>query len=374
MPKDATDSRPCTPANTNGFKSVSDSHGAVPGGGQGCLYRIVREEDVNVDLGNRFRPAIPPPPCTGDDHVLDQSSLVSRIVFYTGDQAASPTRPLCDKRLVELQNGQNANADFHMMTNFRTDPNGTDASDTRTGDVAEPGRLVGQVFNDIYFERNPESPWYGEPRPIANIPIGIYARVDTVCPNGGTNCPTPNVNLPYDPNRWRLLKTVRTGADGSYEAIVPSTETFNCPIPQGPCPGMYLVVVDDPGTKANPNPTFDPNLLTATTPTEAWPGLTTQLDTPVDPISGTGCDFSIAGAEVASTTPELLQVSRPYVLASNTGTARRITITGDFIGPAGPTGINGGGVNPAGAPTHARPTATPGNNGARSRAPASCPT
>src|SRR5262249_52614660 len=44
-------------------------------------------------------------------------------------------------------------------------------------------------------------------------------------------------------------------------------------------------------------------------------------------------------------TPELLQVSRPYVLASNTGTARRITLTGDFIGPAGLAGITGGHVN-----------------------------
>src|SRR4029077_150868 len=87
------------------------------------------------------------------------------------------------------------------------------------------------------------------------------------------------------------------------------------------------------------------NLLVATTPTEAWPGLTTQLDTPVDPISGTGCDFSVAGPDTPSPTPELLQVSRPYVLAGNAGTARRITLTGDFIGPAGPAGIAGGHVN-----------------------------
>src|SRR5258706_11615220 len=146
--------------------------------------------------------------------------------------------------------------------------------------------------------------------------------------------------------------------------MAPSPEPLNGPIPQEPCPGMYLVVVDDPGTKANPKPTFDPNLLTAPPPTEAWPGLTTQLDTPVDPISGTGCDFSIAGAEVASTTPELLQVSRPYVLASNTGTARRITITGDFIGPAGPTGINGGPIKPAAPPPRAGPARTRGQPGA----------
>jgi hypothetical protein len=212
--------------------------------------------------------------------------------------------------------------------------------------VPEPGRLVGQVFNDIYFETNPESPWYGEPRPIAGIPVGIYARVDTVCPDGGTTgCATPNVNAPFDANHWRLLTTVTTSTDGSFEALVPSTETLNCPIPQGPCPGMYLVTVDDPGTTAHPNPNFNPNLLVATTPAEAWPGLTTQLDLPLDPISGTACDFSVGPGDIASTTPELLQVSRPYVLASDTGTARRITIQGDFIGPAGLAGITGGHVD-----------------------------
>src|SRR5262249_37941928 len=156
-------------------------HGSIPGGGNGCLYRIVREEDVNVDLGNQFAPQIPPPPCNGDNHVIDQSTLTPRSNYYTGDQAASASVPLCDKPLVDLQDGQNANAHSCMMTNFRTDANGVDAADSRTGDVEEPGRVVGQVFNDIYFERNQNSNWYGEPRPIANIPVGIYARVDTVC-------------------------------------------------------------------------------------------------------------------------------------------------------------------------------------------------
>ena len=296
MPKDSTDSRPCNPANTSGFKSVSSAHGSIPGDGNGCLYRPVREEDVNVDLGNHFGTALPPPPCTGDDHVIDQSTLVTRSNYF-GDPTAHA--PLCDKRLVDLQNGQNANADFNMMTNFNTDPNGENPNDDRIGDVAEPGRLVGQVFNDIYFERNPQSPWYGEPRPIGGIPVGIYARVDTT---GG------NVNEPYDANNWRLFTTVKTSPDGSFEALLPSTETLNCPIPQGPCPGMYLVKVDDPGSKAAPNPTYDPNLLTATTPADVWPGLTDQLDLPLDPISGTGCEDPAVPAR-----PELLQVSTPYV-------------------------------------------------------------
>ena len=102
---------------------------------------------------------------------------------------------------------------------------------------------------------------------------------------------------------------------------------------------MYLVTVDDPGSKAHPNANFNPNLLIATTPAEAWPGLTTQLDLPLDPISGTGCEDPAVPAR-----PELLQVSTPYVpnaVAANGGNAanpRRITIQADFIGTAGPTG------------------------------------
>src|SRR5215472_15262543 len=242
MPQDSTDSRPCDDPNLpTGDINVTAAKGSVPGNTTGCLYRIVKEEDVNVDLGNQFAPQIPPPPCNGDMHVLDQATLTPRsTTYYTGDQATSPSQPLCDKHLVVLNNQQNANADFFMMTNFRTDPNGVDAADTRTGDVEEPGRVVGQVFNDIYFERNQNSNWYGEPRPIANIPVGIYARVDTVCSGGGTSCPTPNVNEPFTRDNWRLIKTVNTSADGAYEALLPSTETLNCPIPQGPCPGMYI--------------------------------------------------------------------------------------------------------------------------------------
>jgi large repetitive protein len=329
MPKDTTDTRACNPAGAS--QRVSHAKGSVPGDGDGCLYRPVREEDVNVDLGNHFGPQIPPPPCTGDDHVIDQSTLVARSNYFG---VAGAHAPLCDKRLVVLQNGQNANADFNLMTNFITDPNGEDPNDSRIGDVAEPGRFVGQVFNDIYFERDPMSPWYGEPRPIPNIPVGIYARVDTT--NG-------NVNAPYSPDNWRLLTTVTTSADGSFEALLPSTETFNCPIPQGPCPGMYLVKVDDPGSKEAPNANYDPNLLTATTPASSWPGLTTQLDLPLDPISGTGCEDPAVPAR-----PEILQVSTPYVpnnVAANGGNAanpRDITIQADFIGTTGAaTGATG---------------------------------
>jgi hypothetical protein len=324
MPNDVTDSRACNTDAAN--RNVSAAKGSIPGDGTGCLYRPVKEDDVNVDLGNKFTPAIPPPDCAGDDHLIDQTTLTPRSNHYG---VAGAHAPLCDKRLVVLTNGQNANADFNMMTNFRNDPNGQDPTDTRTGDVPEPGRIIGLVSNDIYFERNNKSMWYGEPRPIGGIPVGIYARVDT----------TPNVNGPYSPDNWRLITTVYTTPEGTYEALLPSTETFNCPIPQGPCPGMYLVKVDDPGSKLAPNAGYNPNLLTATSAWDVWPGQTDQLDTPLDPISGTACEDPAVPAR-----PELLQVSRPFVRSTDSGNGRRITIQGDFIGAAGPANANGGRV------------------------------
>ncbi|HKD98895.1 MAG TPA: hypothetical protein VKB69_15065, partial [Micromonosporaceae bacterium] len=170
-------------------------------------------------------------------------------------------------------------------------------------DVEEPGRIVGLVSDDINFDRDPKSMWYGEARPIGNIPIGIR-----------------------DYN-WRLLTTVTTSQYGAYEALLPSTETFNCPIPQGPCPGMYIVVVNDPGDKAHPNANYNPNYLTASSAWDVWPGLTDQLDTPLDPISGTGCELPVA-------TPELLQVSKPYIHQGDGTAARTITLDGTYFGTA----------------------------------------
>ncbi|HXH98290.1 MAG TPA: hypothetical protein VNH40_13875 [Gaiellaceae bacterium] len=366
MPTDPNDTRPC---NTDvNDPNVSTAKGDVPGDGEGCLYRPVKEEDVNVDLGDKFTPAIPPPLCTGDDHLIDQSTLTTRSTYYGKPGAHAP---LCDKRLVVLQNQQNANADFNLMTNFPTDPNGTDSGDTHTGDVAEPGRIIGQVFDDINFDRNQSSVWYGEPTPLGNIPVGVYARVDTV-PN--TSCPDasqPGIRC-FDGNTWRLIKTLTTSADGAYEILLPSTETFNCPIPQGPCPGMYLVTVDDPGTKAHPNANYNPDYLTATTPAEVWPGLTDQLDTPIDPISGTACEDPAGGTTPDPSDParpDVLQVVTPVIAGTAISSSRRITIYSDFIGSAGPTGANGGTVvltddrNPSEVTTLTRGGSLSGSNG-----------
>jgi hypothetical protein len=293
MPKDPADTRDC---NLPGDVRVSTAKGGIAGSGAGCIYRIVREGDVNVDLGNQFTPAIPEPPCVGDDHIIDQSTLTPRSPFYG---VAGAHAPLCDKHLVVLTAGQNANADFHMMTNFKS-----------VIDVQAPGRLIGWALNDLVFDTNPNSLTFTGNAPVPNIPVGVYHRYDT------------------DPNHWRWFTTVTTSALGTYEVLLPSTETFNCPIPQGPCPGMYRLVVNDPGTKARPNANYDMTFLPGSDYiVDIWPGLTTQLDSPLIPISEFGCETPFAR-------PEIFQVSRPWVRPSDATDNRRITIQGSFAGAA----------------------------------------
>jgi hypothetical protein len=313
MPRsqDPNDNRPCNPSGSSTSsapqpKSISGPFGNEANAQTACLFRPEREEDVNVDLGTQYTPSIPPPPCTGDTHLIDQSTLTSRSPYYG---VAGSYAPLCDKKLVVLKPKQNANADFFMMTNFKNGP-----------DVEEPGRVVGSVFDDIYFERDPHSIWYGEPRPLGNVPIGIYDYG-----YGDSTDAHP-----------RLIATLHTDENGAYQAVLPSTETFNCPIPQGPCPGMYIAVVNDPGTAAHPNANFNPNYLTASTSFDIWPGQTDQLDTPIDPVSGTGCDL-------ASGTPELLQVNRVAGPTAGTQPAGYQSADGPFVrAAAAGTGVPAG--------------------------------
>ncbi len=359
MPKLPNDSRTCNPTVSTIGQQVTDTIGTTDLDAsiqdqQGCLYRIEREEDVNVDLGNQYTPAIPPPPCAGNQHKIDQATLTPRSNFHRNNQADSPSKPLCDMRFIEIKNQQNANADFFLTTNFPEAMQNPDVAPADhpdpVGGVEEPGRIFGAVFDDINFDADTQSVWYGEPRPIGDVPVGIYG-----------------VDAPGDgPQNWRLLTTVKSDPEGQYEALLPSTETFNCPIPQGPCPGMYMFVINDPGSKAHPNANYRPDYLTATTAYDVWPGQTdVALDTPLDPISGTACSQSRVDStgNPVSTKPELLRVRKvtdtagnvnrpngeqgPFVRSTDTGNNRLVAIDADFIGPAGAVllGQFGGHVN-----------------------------
>jgi len=246
------------------------------------LYQITKEEDVNVDNGPDFAPALPAYPCAGADHVV--SGAIPRA------KTNGKHRKLCDQRLVTLKSRQNANADFYIFT---------------ANDIQVPGRVIGLVTNDVAVDNDPQSLWWLNKRP-ESVPIGIYDRDPSV---GG-----------------RLIKTIASDEMGQYDVMLPSTETENCPTPAGICPGMYWFQVNDPGTKAHPNKNFNPNFITEGTAWAVWPGQTEQLDTPIIGIAAAGsCDIPAA-------TPALMQVSKPYVTTGDSGAARQITIDGMGFG------------------------------------------
>jgi len=73
----------------------------------------------------------------------------------------------------------------------------------------------------------------------------------------------------------RLVDTVDTDFNGFYEAIEPSTSTYNCPLPAGPCPNMYRFVATT-RSAGHLNRSYNPRFRTIATNFQAWPGLFTD--------------------------------------------------------------------------------------------------
>jgi hypothetical protein len=235
-------------------------------------YEIVKEEDQNTDQGDDFIPLVPPPPCVGALHYVDDPR----------NPADGTWTPLCDRRRVTLNGQQNAASDFFLFT-----------------DVPIPGRLAGYLFDDLNIETNPNLINYGEKRGVGNTPIGIRDYTG------------------------RLITTVRTDPNGAIDVLLPSTYTASCPTPGGVCPGMYRVVGNDPGDPASPNPDYNPNYETREFIFDVWPGKTTPLDIALLPIANVGATCSLP-----DTAPEFFAVSQPWI----SFTSPRITIFGENFG------------------------------------------
>ena len=60
--------------------------------------------------------------------------------------------------------------------------------------------------------------------------------------------------------------------------LLPSTDTYNCPLPAGPCPNVYRLVGNDPGTLAHRNTDYNPQFRTIATEFQAWPGVVHPVD------------------------------------------------------------------------------------------------
>ncbi|MHB8808425.1 MAG: right-handed parallel beta-helix repeat-containing protein [Desulfobulbaceae bacterium] len=208
-------------------------------------YKLLKEEDKNVDFGDTFIPSplLLPPVCVGDPRIVPDFMSFDGV---TPAPFAGQSRPLCDRKQVTLGSGQNAAADFFLFTQ-----------------VPKAARAVGFVNNDLGAEFNQASPIYGEKLAAAWIPISF--------------------------RDWQGKELVRVYADefGGYNALLPSTYTVNVPSPTGVSPSMITLVLNDPylADGVTPDPYYDPDYAVTPWTLNYMPGATSYLDTPIVPVT-----------------------------------------------------------------------------------------
>ena len=238
------------------------------------LYTPTREEDVNVFNGDVFQPAYPPPPCVGalhTVHVTNQDFIDAGGSPFDGQQ-----RPLCDAKLVPVRDGKSIAPGFELFT-----------------DVPVPAKFWGLVNDNLNVSIDPKATLFGEIAGIGNAPVGLYDFTD------------------------RLVDTAHTDPNGFFTALLPSTSTYNCPLPAGPCPNMYRVVGNDPGQPSARNLDYHPEFDTISANFQAWPGLMLPVDTANTAV---GTQVQSPGSNVtkpvqcliAGTAPQLYAASAPY--------------------------------------------------------------
>ena len=274
------------------------------------MYKVTREEDVNIFDGDtylpqqNYPPATPadaadaalatvapvphqPPsqqagiisPCAGALHKVD----VTNQAFLAG--GGSPfegqDRPSCADKLVTVRIGQATAPNFNLFT-----------------DVPLPTHFWGLTLNDLGLTLDKRSVNYGEAQGLPFVPVGLYDSFG------------------------RLSYTTHTDFNGLYEALVPSTDTFNCPVPAGPCPNMYRFVGNDPGQPGAQNPDYNPRFRTIATNFQGWPGLYTVTDEAPTQVAATALapDTTVANptmCDLGAPHPQVLSVDHPYVRKSD---------------------------------------------------------
>jgi hypothetical protein len=292
------------------------------------MYKVTREEDVNVFDGDTYLPqenyppatpaiaadpsgpplGTPTPPsqppsqqagiisaCAGDLHTV----AVTNTAFLAagGSPFQGLERPLCTDKLVTVRSGQATAPNFNLFT-----------------DVPIPTHFWGLTLNDLGLTLDKRSVNYGEAQGMPFVPVGLYD--------------------------WsgRLVDTTHTDFNGLYEALEPSTGTYNCPVPAGPCPNMYRFVGNDPGQPGALNADYNPRFRTIATNFQAWPGLYTVTDEAPTQVAATvlAPDTTVANptvCDLGTASPQILAVDRPYVRQGTPSDNRVVTLTGFGFGP-----------------------------------------
>ncbi len=283
------------------------------------MYKVTREEDINIANGDAFYPQVPPPACAGPLHTVDVAGLGSDgypSVALPGGitvPASTPTvndtfasidgspyeglpMPLCDTKLVQLNNGKSIVPTFNLFT-----------------DVPIPGRMWGLLVDDLNFSSDPKSLLYGEKAGVPFAPVGIY---------DWTN---------------HLVATVESDYNGLFDVLLPSSNRISCPTPSGVCANLYRFVGNDPGVPGQLNPNYKPEFRTIAAEFEAIPGLIVPADLAPTQV---GVVVQLPGGQTQTVdctldqaSPELFSVSQPYVYHNGNNAARTITINGTGFGP-----------------------------------------
>ncbi len=279
-------------------------------------YETVKEEDKNVDFGDTYTPPAPdllPAQCVGMPHPLPQylSLFPDQQVPNPSNDPYVPTKtaPLCNMKQVTLSNGQNAAANFFMLT-----------------EVPAASQMIGFILDDLSNEFDQSAPNFGEKYAPPWLPISIQDYTG------------------------REIQRVYSDEFGTFNALVPSTFTINAPIPSGVSPNMLTACMNHPGPIQDTrpgSPTFgqmieDPNFNRQYSQfcytLQYMPAKTTFLDTPVVPVAAfAGPGQFPLDCEYPDKTPVIYTVSAsangvgggPWLKASTSPNAaqNRITIT-----------------------------------------------
>lgn len=253
-------------------------------------YEVTKEEDKNVDFGDRYKPSTKAllPPCVGPLHRVPAELSLFPGVAVRAD-LANTDRPLCNMKLVDVVPGRNTPGDFFLFTY-----------------VPRAAKFHGMITNDLTNTFNPNDPNFAEKLSPAWIPVVM--------------------------RDWAGRFLTKTYSDqwGGYHLMVHSTYTINPPIPTGVSPSMVQVCLNDPGDDlARPDPFVNPAYGKVCYTFDAWPGSTTNLDTPLLPTGAfTGAFVNRLDCELPNGTPRIKQV-RGGAFAAGPGARIRI----DALGP-----------------------------------------
>ncbi len=356
---------PCTPSATTTcptLVSLPPGHYVVeevtpPG------YQVVKEEDKNILIGDAFVAPVtqqfgplgsifilpdqatlgnanPYNPSTGDPGF--QSNPTSNLGVYGISNAATfpecvgtphrvpdflslypqakqvapfagMDRPLCDRKLVALNDQQQASAAFFVFTEVPVASNNT-----------------GIILDDASSEFNAAAPDFGEKASVPFVPVSI--------------------------KDFTGMEVSRTYSDqwGAYNTMTPSSWLVNPPTPSGYGPNMMVVCINDPGPIPGTNgtmitdPAYNPAYSNFCYTVPFMPGQTTYLDTPVLPIAAFAAGYNPPDCAQPDHAPAILRVDGsagigPWLPAA--GGTLTIQAQGDQLVPnpayAGPFAASG---------------------------------